>query len=134
MIVAYKNANEEVQRYTERSVRRLIKLYSMEDPDLHEDLSVLQKRIDGIEENLVESDHRASQSQLGTICPVDVGASHELSSTRKCACCCSLHCKMNLHNFSGTRTYLHKVPDVHAFSLDSDGLDVIGWNTMDDEE
>ena len=41
---------------------------------------------------------------------------------------------MNLHHFTGTRTYLHKVPDVHTFSLDSDGLDVIGWNTMEDEE
>ena len=134
VIVAYKNANEEIQRYTERSVRRLIKLYSMEDPDLHEDLSVLQKRIDGLEENLVESVHTASQSQLGIICSVDGGASCKLSSTRKCACCCSLHCKMNLHNFSGTRTYLHEVPDVHAFSLDSDGLDVIGWRAMEDEE
>ena len=49
-IIKYRNASENIQRETERSVRKLIRLYSVEDPDLYEDLGKLQKRIDQLEE------------------------------------------------------------------------------------
>ena len=46
VIIKYRNHKEEFDRITDRSVKGLIKLYSIDDPDLHKDLSKIQQRID----------------------------------------------------------------------------------------
>ena len=48
-IVKFRNTSEEFDRVTDRSTRKLIKLFSAEDPDLQVDLSKLQARIDELQ-------------------------------------------------------------------------------------
>ena len=51
VIIKYKNASEEnTFRFTERSVRKLVKLFSIDEHQIQEDLSELQKRIDRLQD------------------------------------------------------------------------------------
>ena len=53
VIVRYRNFKEDFDRFTDRSVRRLIKIYSTDDPDLQQDLSKVQDRIEELLGNKV---------------------------------------------------------------------------------
>ena len=50
VIVKYQNATENIPRFTERSVRKLVKLFSIDEFQIQNDLSELQKRIDKLQE------------------------------------------------------------------------------------
>ena len=50
VIIKYRNASEEnILRFTERSVRKLVKLFSIDEYEIQDDLSELQKRIDKLQ-------------------------------------------------------------------------------------
>ena len=44
-IVKYQNLDEEVKRTTDRSVRSLVKLWSIDDQSLEEDIAILEKQL-----------------------------------------------------------------------------------------
>ena len=100
VIVAYRNANETVSRYTERSVRSLIRLYSADDPDLQVDLSVVQKRIDELQGLLEDRVENLVEIVGSNVCQV-----RSSQSLRKCGCCCLAHCGVTFHNFTGSKKY-----------------------------
>ena len=100
VIVAYRNANETVSRYTERSVRSLIRLYSADDPDLQVDLSVVQKRIDELQGLLEDRVEDLVEVVGSNVCQV-----RSSQSLRKCGCCCLAHCGVTFHNFTGSKKY-----------------------------
>ena len=65
-VIKYRNASENVQRETERSVRKLIRLYSVDDPDLYQDLGELQRRIDQLQGQL-DDPPRVDQPKAGLV-------------------------------------------------------------------
>ena len=110
VIVRYRNTKEDFDRFTDRSVRKLIKIYSDDDPDLQLDLTKVQARIDELLETrghrdvaatMMEFFDEASKQddvQLYTYSQVPIFKS-------KCQCCCKSHCMVSLHNYYGTKTY-----------------------------
>ena len=109
VIIQYQNSTEEVKRDTERSVRNLIRLYSVDDPDLQADLSTLQKRINELEGTVNTLDSAAVSSQFHVVNTGGVLACG--GGQPKCGCCCYSHCKVNLHNCWGSKVF-SAVPDV----------------------
>ena len=103
VIIQYQNSSDQVRRDTERSVRNLIRLYSVDDPDLQADLSTLQKRINDLEETFSTLDSAAVSSQFGVVNARGVLAYG--GGQTKCGCCCYSHCKVNLHNCWGSKVY-----------------------------
>ena len=65
-VIKYRNASEDIQRETERSVRKLIRLYSADDPDLYQDLGELQRRIDQLQDQL-DGPPGVDQQQAGLL-------------------------------------------------------------------
>ena len=124
VVIQYRNASEEIKRETERSVRNLIKLYSIDDPDLNQDLSILQRRIDELEDNVgIQLDGDARGQGYTVSCGGRV---------TRCGCCCLTHCSVNFHNFSGSKVYYGTSVDTSGGDLPEFDL-VCTWN-LDQEE
>ena len=93
VIIRYRNYKEEFDRHTDRSVRRIIKLYSVDDPDIHIDLSKVQARI----EELVGGETFARAAA------VPLAHTNTLVFQGRCNCCCRFHCQVSVHNCYGTK-------------------------------
>ena len=50
VIIRYQNKGENVPRFTDRSVRKIVKLFSVDEHHIQEDLAALQKHIDSLKE------------------------------------------------------------------------------------
>ena len=120
VIVKYRNSGEDFDRVTDRSARKLIKLYSTDDPDLHADLSQLQTRIDELV-GTGSCEHAVAGMVVG-----------EDSGKLVCQCCCSEHCMVAVHNLYGSKTYFHGAEAASLFELEVVLDDV--YYGMDDEE
>ena len=101
VFVKYRNANEDFDRITDRSTRRLIKLYSYDDPDLQVDLSKVQKRIDEL------TGYLDGALVAGVMEEELTGVT---KSQLKCDCCCYSHCSVTIHNLYGTRKFVEDLP------------------------
>ena len=101
----YRNYKEEMDRVTDRSTRRLIKLYSVDDPDLQLYLGGLQARIDELQGHRPTNAHPILQGSP-EVEPQDI----QEPLTLRCQCCCRSHCEVSMHNLYGSRTYYHPVP------------------------
>lgn len=72
-VVAYRNSKETFNRLTSRAVRTLVKLFSVDEGCVQDDLAILQKRIDRIKQNSVDvtqtdvnlHGHRSEEVHLG---------------------------------------------------------------------
>ena len=72
-VVAYRNSRETFNRLTSRAVRTLVKLFSVDEGCVQDDLAILQKRIDRIKQNSVDvtqtdvnlHGHRLEEVHLG---------------------------------------------------------------------
>ena len=139
VIVKYRNSNEEFDRVTERSARKLIKVWSVDDPDLNEDLGKLQARIDQLQGHLDEGflvDGGAENQGAAAVPRMLVN----LPAPRvklKCLCCCQEHCNVNLHNLYGSKAFINPLSDLDGFQIESNYLEEeinSDENTTDDEE
>ena len=86
VIVKYFNAGEDLPRLSDRSVRRLVKLWSLDEACLFDDLTELQKRVDrvpglhpgaiqhGDQQHGLHVQQEASDSQLGSDLPCEGGS------------------------------------------------------------
>ena len=106
VLLKYRNSIEDFDRITDRSTRKLIKLYSADDPDLAVDLSKVQKRIDELTGELEETE------PVGDV--TDALVCGTSGDAMKCDCCCRSHCGVSVHNLYGTRS--HAV-DLQVFSV-----------------
>ena len=90
-IIKYQNANEDFPRFSDRSTRSLVKIWSIDDQDIHEDLSVLHERLlannrtSQLIQNLVD---RSCNEKL-----VKTGVYETFQSSNCVVCYCSGHCK-----------------------------------------
>ena len=148
VVVKYRNSNEEFDRLTDRSSRKLIKLYSIDDPDLYADLSKLQARIDELTGGLSQDDVQdevygvhvndssgrdtAHGSREDGLCgqvdvreaakvqvPVDVDVRNAGGAKLKCQCCCSYHCDVSFHNIYKSKTYFSEVEPLMLFQSEA---------------
>ena len=99
--VKYFNGTNPVEQFTLRSVRKLVKIWNLEDMDLQEDLMELQRKFGDLPANLVNtedevvfvgSSFRQENSQIGS-----------KKEKRMCqSCCCLAHHLLGLH-FKGEK-------------------------------
>ena len=120
-------------RFTERSVRKIVKLFSIDEFQIEEDLSELQKRLDEMDgqgaaqEIVVRVRNEDQVSQV----PEDVDPTHVgqdggpaagTRSRKRCQCCCWRHCNLSFHSMGPEMISLTelKCEDVvfGSFSLD----------------
>ena len=73
-------------RYTERAVRKLVKIFSLEETSLADDMAELLKRMKVID----NSDKEANEEN-------DTPAANTRLKTRCKVCCCGEHCEFKLH-------------------------------------
>ena len=132
--IRYTNPKESIQRVTERSARKLIKIWSADDPDLQADLMEIQGRINQI---MHKAPHFPNGGEVRGACARVHAAAHPgFSSTHgeagdgqqarvdqrgvlvpayphlpgpiKCQCCCLPHCRVNFHNIYDTKTMIQE--------------------------
>ena len=122
-IIKYQNANEDFKRETERSVRKLIKLYSCDDPDLQSDLSELQRRLDLLEgrddQTSAEGNNLHFYFSNRLQLQEQPTSAKDANGSINCQCCCQAHCRVNFHNSRGNKTFYPDEFDVcrNEFSL-----------------
>ena len=138
VIVRYQNEKESFGRTTDRSVRKLVRLFSIDEHQIQEDLGELQRRIDdlqGLERHTQIDNPEDEDIDNSGVLDMQEGSSDEevqsidgpAQNTRRrtCNCCCLNHCKLRLHTLGKTRQpYLHSrivgevcslfVPEVHC--------------------
>ena len=99
--VKYRNANETQDRETERSVRKLCKLWSEDDWNLQDDLADLAERLKGVVGEQVIVD----QVQLAHLGAHHVSAPQAQAQAHSDGCCCSSHCHLNHEGGTTLRDY-----------------------------
>ena len=126
VIIRYSNASEEnMPRFTERSTRKLVKLFSLDEFQIQDDLTELQKKIDrlqleyglsfGTSNNVEDQDLGDERRSLESV--VDEEANGPAANTRSrranCTCCCKSHCYLSFHTMGpSSRAYLGAKSDV----------------------
>ena len=122
VMIRYQNRDENQPRITERSIRKLVKLFSVDEYQVQEDLEALQKQIDRLQNHNIqdsETDETVNSEDENTLAqPLpndthsvpqeangqdpglqnDAGpAANTRSRRRNCHCCCSAHCVLSIH-------------------------------------
>ena len=142
--IKYTNPKESIQRVTERSARKLIKIWSADDPDLQADLMDVQRRINQIMQKpphfpnggevrggsahvhaathpgFPSSHGEAGDGQRARVdeCGVLVPAYPNLPRPSECQCCCAPHCRVNLHNIYKTKTMIQEFHPTTSLQLE----------------
>ena len=136
-IVKFRNTSEEFDRVTDRSTRKLIKLFSADDPDLQVDLSKLQARIDELQgHNLIPTNLLLFQANAPRLDLSDDDATtcKEKSQESRCQCCCLDHCRVSIHNLYGSKTYSHPLSSPTTFQLEGIFNVELHQSDCDDED
>ena len=148
VIVGYRNEKESFGRVTDRSVRKLVKLFSVDDHVIQDDLAELQMRIDALRGEsredvqddsflVVESDvgeDDVTSQEFGILIDDQAQGPARNTRSRKCNCCCSSHCGLQFHTLGKKmQPYLVSHANVESCSLDVPVLDV-GITTVNGEE
>ena len=94
--VRYHNAGESFPRFTERSVRSLVRLFHVEDSYFVHDLEVTEKMIETLEENDEGNDNAPPPLRLVRL--KDGNFKIANTSYNKSCCCCAAHCKIAAHS------------------------------------
>ena len=84
VIVKYRNANEDFDRFSNRNSRKIVKLWNVEDESVWDDLSWVQQKIDEFQKVPGSNVHAS---------PVIIESKFE-----NCiSCCCKSHCNVTFH-------------------------------------
>ena len=90
VVIKYRNVSESFDRFTTRNVRKLVRLFNVDEEDLSVDLKWVEEKLK--EERVL----------------VQLKAQEKCEANVKCVhCCCKEHCRVQVHNFSKTK---RKVP------------------------
>ena len=66
-VIKYFNAGENHPHFTDRSVRKLVKLWSMDEVCLFDDLSELQQRLDKVDDSRDQANDQVAQDDLAAV-------------------------------------------------------------------
>ena len=128
VIIRYQNKGENVPRFKDRSVRKIVKLFSVDEHHIQEDLAALQKHIDSLKETdpihdpIRNTDRSNTQSDTShgngangsdqsrhtdsISCVQDTAFQALVRDTgatqvkSNCSCCCDPHCSFSFHTLS----------------------------------
>ena len=96
--VKYFNHKENKPRFTDRAVRSLVKLFSIDDSYFMQDMAKVEKMMADLRNEEVPK----------KVEPIKVQRNKD--DTYRCKCCCHGHCKLSVHTVGGT---------LHGVSLDN---------------
>ena len=136
-ILKYRNSTEDEDRVTDRSVRKIIKLYSVDDPDLQVDLGKVQARLEELQVLAQQKHGHASVDAVFNVNRELQPCFPEPGPVLRCQCCCLPHCAVSMHNLYGSRTYTHPMPESPeqvVFNEELDREDKVMESCEDDEE
>ena len=114
-VVKYRNSGEKEDRVTDRSVRKLIKLYSVDDPDLQVDLNKVQVRLEELQVLAKQGDGAFGSAKIISLprrielCYPDSGPA------LRCQCCCESHCAVSVHNLYGSKSCTQSLVEAATF-------------------
>ena len=100
VIVRYQNSSEDFKRITDRHIRSLVKLFSLEDHCVDEDLAELQRRLEvsgkgsWIRTQILQYRLTGKQSAISRL-------SRDTDGAGCLSCCCSNHCLLGHSAWSG---------------------------------
>ena len=112
----------------------MIKIYSIDDPDLQQDLTKVQARIDELVGDGGQADAAASIMEVFGDA-IAQGHAQLFALTKstifqgKCQCCCKYHCKVSIHNFSGNKTFHQAIP-----SMQEQVISLVSRECMQEED
>ena len=115
--IRYINSTEDDFRYTDRAVRSLVRLFSIEDSYFIEDMAEVEKRMESL------------NNEDGTLAANIV---INLASEDKCGCCCKAHC--SLMHFDGASTKCYEVTKMSALTARLVNNDISSPDLHLDEE
>ena len=92
--VKYCNSTEDTPRFTDRSVRTLVRLFNVEDGHWREDMEQVEKilKAKNIEVELEKTEESGTEALYGR-----KKSSIGDSDPSLCRCCCEVHCSLSLH-------------------------------------
>ena len=130
-------------------MRKLVKLFSVDDHIIQDDLAELQKRIDSLQGENREDERDGSlslevEAQIGeddTNREPEVHSDDQIQAqgpaqntrSRGCNCCCSSHCGLQFHTLGKMQPYLVSHPNIESCSLIVPKLN-FGITTVNEEE
>lgn len=97
--VKYFNHTEDKPRFTDRTVRSLVRLFNIEDSYFMRDMAEVEKMMAKLQE---------SKTAVRKVKPTKLvrkeGGSYMIKGaiSKNCRCCCTSHCKFSFHNVGGT--------------------------------
>ena len=110
--VKYFNHNENKPRFTDRAVRSLVRLFNIEDTYYMNDMAKVDKLITELRKDEVPRKVETSTLQRNS----DDTYKIKGSVSTVCGCCCTGHCKLNIHNVG--RALLGVSPDHKMTKVD----------------
>ena len=115
--IRYTNAGQDGYRTTDRAVRSLVRLFSIEDSYFIDDLAEVEKRMEAL------------NSEDGALAANIV---INLASEDKCGCCCKAHC--SLIHFDGATAKCYEVSKMSVFTSRLVHKDIQSPDLYPDEE
>ena len=98
--VRYSNHGENVFRFTERSVRSLVRLFNIEDDYFVQDIEKAEKLIASLEK-AAGVDQRVQSLMLVRDKKGGYSVRDSFAPVKPCQCCCSAHCSLSSHSVTG---------------------------------
>ena len=103
--VKYQNFGETQSRTTSRTIRQLVKLWSIEDQHVYEDLAELDRKFRGAISSRISQDGITLDGSIGynrevddqQLAPSDPPSSNTRSKKQCRRCCCKPHCSLASH-------------------------------------
>ena len=114
--VRYSNAGDTASHITDRAVRSIVRLFSLEDTYFIDDMNEVEKLITSVRDNTSEKSVqpiRVALQDSGFYAVVNNAEVDQVGDVRICQCCCKGHCSY-LHVFSSAQSlpYFTKTGDV----------------------
>ena len=101
-VIRYVNSNESTARFTDRSARKVVRLFSLEEGNWHQDMELVKERLNrqGIEVDLDKVPfEKDGAAQIGSQHGVrHLTLSSSSSPVELCDCCCKSHCNLVIHS------------------------------------
>jgi len=79
-------------RYTERTIRKIVKIFSVEDASLAEDMAEFTQKMKKMPGNFIDADELASTVNI--VAPRNC----KLKKSKLDTCCCEMHCQLSFHH------------------------------------
>ena len=96
--VKYFNHNENKPRFTDRAVRSLVKLFSIDDSYYMHDMAKVEKLMTELKSKEVQKKVEPKKLQRNK----DGAYRAKGAVSKACKCCCHGHCKLSVHAVGGT--------------------------------